>query len=98
MLRFSSANTHHQGEKPIATADSDEEQARIISMSKGMTILAANQKRMPRKTGPAPSIDPASEAVGLGESPIGDALRSIYQQTIEEEIPQEFLDILGKLA
>lgn len=66
-------------------------------MSKGITILAANQKPMPRKTGPAPSIDPAPEA-GLGESPIGDALRSIYQQTIEEEVPQEFLDILGKLA
>jgi len=29
---------------------------------------------------------------------VGEALRSIYQQTIEEEVPTEFLDILGKLA
>lgn len=29
---------------------------------------------------------------------VGDALRSIYQQTVNEEIPDEFRDILGKLA
>lgn len=29
---------------------------------------------------------------------VGDALRSIYQETIDEQVPDEFLDILGKLA
>jgi hypothetical protein len=29
---------------------------------------------------------------------VGETLRSIYQQTVDEEIPAEFLDILGKLA
>jgi len=28
---------------------------------------------------------------------MGSALRSIYQQTVEEQIPPEMLDLLGKL-
>lgn len=34
----------------------------------------------------------------IEQSHVGEALRSIYQQTVSEEIPDEFLDILGKLA
>ena len=34
-----------------------------------------------------------------GESPeLGSALRSAYQRTIEEEIPSDLLDLLGKLG
>lgn len=29
---------------------------------------------------------------------VGSALRSIYQKTIEEKVPDEFLDLLGKLG
>ncbi|MBY0303988.1 MAG: hypothetical protein K2W86_02405 [Sphingomonas sp.] len=28
---------------------------------------------------------------------MGEALRSVYQQTIDEQIPPEMLDLLGKL-
>lgn len=28
---------------------------------------------------------------------MGSALRSVYQQTVEEQIPSEMLDLLGKL-
>jgi hypothetical protein len=28
---------------------------------------------------------------------IGRALRSVYQETVEEQVPDEFLDLLGKL-
>ncbi|CAN5630572.1 hypothetical protein BH10PSE14_BH10PSE14_22550 [soil metagenome] len=28
---------------------------------------------------------------------MGSALRSVYQQTVDEKIPDEFLDLLGKL-
>ena len=28
---------------------------------------------------------------------MGDALRSVYQQTVEESVPEEFLALLGKL-
>ncbi|NNM76857.1 hypothetical protein HJG53_08095 [Sphingomonas sp. ID1715] len=31
------------------------------------------------------------------EGPVGDALRSVYEKAVEEEIPQEMLDLLGKL-
>ena len=34
-----------------------------------------------------------------GDSPeIGTALRSIYQRTVDEHIPPEMLDLLGKLG
>lgn len=29
---------------------------------------------------------------------MGSALRSVYQRTVEEEVPDEFLDLLGKLG
>jgi hypothetical protein len=32
------------------------------------------------------------------QSHVGEALRSIYEQTVNEQIPDEFLDILDKLA
>ena len=28
---------------------------------------------------------------------MGAALRSVYQETVEERVPDEFLDLLGKL-
>lgn len=33
----------------------------------------------------------------LGRTDVGKALRSVYQCTIEEDIPAELLDLLGKL-
>jgi hypothetical protein len=34
-----------------------------------------------------------------GEGPeIGGALRSVYQQTVDEQIPPDLLDLLGKLS
>ncbi|MGE0773518.1 MAG: NepR family anti-sigma factor [Sphingomonadaceae bacterium] len=34
----------------------------------------------------------------LKKGQVGESLRSIYQQTVDEQVPDEFLDILGKLA
>lgn len=31
-------------------------------------------------------------------SPVGDALRSVYDRTVAEDIPPEMLDLLGKLG
>ena len=31
------------------------------------------------------------------DAAMGEALRSVYQKTVEESIPAEFLDLLGKL-
>ena len=34
-----------------------------------------------------------------GKDPaVGAALRSIYQKTVDESVPQEMLDLLGKLG
>ena len=32
------------------------------------------------------------------EGPLGDALRSAYQRVINEDVPPEMLDLLGKLG
>ena len=32
------------------------------------------------------------------DSNVGNALRSAYQQTVNEDVPPEFLDLLGKLT
>lgn len=35
---------------------------------------------------------------GSGNSELGGALRSIYQRTVDERIPPDLLDLLGKLG
>ena len=35
---------------------------------------------------------------GGGGGEVGDALRTVYQRTINEDIPPEMLDLLGKLG
>ena len=43
------------------------------------------QKPQPRKKGPS-------------DGDVGGALRSIYQRTVDERIPPDLLDLLGKLG
>ena len=33
-----------------------------------------------------------------GDGDVGNALRSIYQKTVDEAVPSEMLDLLGKLG
>ena len=47
---------------------------------------ASAETRQPRKR----------KSGGGGE--VGDALRTVYQRTINEDIPPEMLDLLGKLG
>jgi hypothetical protein len=35
---------------------------------------------------------------GVGTGDVGSALRSVYQRTIDEQIPPDLLDLLGKLG
>jgi len=35
---------------------------------------------------------------GVRDANVGNALRSVYQQTVNEDVPPEFLDLLGKLT
>ena len=47
----------------------------------------SDRKASSRKPAAKPNNDAA----------MGEALRSVYQQTVEESVPAEFLDLLGKL-
>lgn len=41
----------------------------------------------------------SKDRTSAGKNPaVGEALRSIYQKTIDESVPQEMLDLLGKLG
>lgn len=47
----------------------------------------------------ADHAEPRSPRKGKGQTgEVGDALRTVYQRTIEEDIPPEMLDLLGKLG
>jgi hypothetical protein len=45
---------------------------------------------------PAEAARPRKRRGQPGE--VGDALRTVYQHTIDEDIPPEMLDLLGKLG
>jgi hypothetical protein len=45
------------------------------------------------KTGKRPIPDAA-----IGDANVGQALRSAYQRTVNEEVPADLMDLLGKLG
>ena len=63
-----------------------------------------NDKDDERRRRSAPSPDshhtdaPRGRKKRGGTPEVGNALRAAYQQTIDETIPPEFLDLLGKLG
>lgn len=69
--------------------------------------LSGNSRDGPRRAGgrDKPTTNPpARKAAGKTEggkakaaSDVGRALRSVYDSTLREEVPQDFLDLLGKL-
>ena len=60
--------------------------------SRGTTL--GSDRNLPEKTSeqPAPSTEGKSK-----DKDMGAALRSVYQQTVDEAVPEEMLDLLGKL-
>jgi hypothetical protein len=66
-------------------------------VTRGRTVLAASKRETKEKDRiQRPAGKKSRDKTQQGH--VGEALRSIYQQTVNEEIPDEFLDILGKLA
>jgi hypothetical protein len=63
---------------------------------RGTFGLTAEQKtKMPRsETGKARTDRDAKP----GDPHVANALRNAYQEAVSEDVPQEFLDLLGKLA
>ena len=55
-----------------------------LSSDNGNDEPPAPKQRKPRK--------------GAGTDEVGKALRSAYDETLREEVPDDFLDLLGKLS
>jgi hypothetical protein len=65
--------------------------------------FVVEQDREPRRKSeddPAAAQEPrrSSRRRKTEPSEVGDALRTVYQRAIEEDIPPEMLDLLGKLG
>ena len=56
-----------------------------------------DSKKAPAPRDPASPPRPVKPATGAGDRDMGTALRKIYQRAVEETIPAEMLDLLGKL-
>lgn len=63
-----------------------------------MGKLAANEKEAQDNDRSKRSAATKTAEGKSSKNHVGEALRSVYQHTIDEQIPQDFLDILGKLA
>ncbi|MFW2830620.1 NepR family anti-sigma factor [Sphingomonas sp. ID0503] len=61
----------------------------------GVSALAVSKNGSDEK--PAPPRNPKS-ARKAGNKEVGQALRSAYDQTVNEDVPSDLLDLLGKLS
>lgn len=65
-----------------------------------MPELPDGKKGMTLVSGDKISVKPQAKRTAKVQSKdrdMGSALRTVYQKTVEEEIPAEMLDLLGKL-
>ena len=71
----------------------------VISMRKGAAtsgaqgLVSTSSEKNKRSQGKKPT-----RARAKRDSDVGDALRSIYQKTVHEDVPAEMLDLLDKLG
>jgi hypothetical protein len=67
-----------------------------------LTFASDKDDERRRRSAPSPQgheSDAPAARKKRGTTPeVGNALRAAYQQTIDETIPPEFLDLLGKLG
>lgn len=52
----------------------------------------------PDRAGATRKPTASKDKTGKDGRDVGAALRSVYQKTVEEKVPDEFLDLLGKLG
>ena len=60
-------------------------------------LNAENDKNTPAPGEPSGRKAPARRK-GAGTDEVGKALRSAYDETLREDVPDDFLDLLGKLS
>lgn len=67
-----------------------------------MTVETDKDDGVPSKGSPSRDAQPGRKAKSAkktqGDSEVGGALRSIYQRTVDERIPPDLLELLGKLG
>lgn len=66
-----------------------------VTKRQGVFGLAANDKGREQQTR---SDARAKRGGGAGDAHVAEALRSAYEQAVREDVPAEFLDLLGKLS
>lgn len=81
----------NQKSKDMASKEASEQMA---PMEKDR-LPGEREESPPSRKGARP---PGRAAPRQVDSPLGDALRSVYDETVSEDIPAEMLDLLGKLA
>ena len=60
-------------------------------------MSADNSNKTPRSVDP-PAKKASARRKGAGKDEVGKALRSAYDEALREEVPDDFLDLLGKLS
>jgi hypothetical protein len=60
-------------------------------------LSADNNNSTPSRDDPKVKKAP-SRRKGAGTDEVGKALRSAYDETLREDVPDDFLDLLGKLS
>jgi hypothetical protein len=68
--------------------------ADVLPAAGGRGILALSEDKKIKRKSEARAADGVS---GKPDRDVGHALRSVYSNTVNEEIPSELLDLLGKL-
>ena len=74
---------------PLPARKGDE---RLSERQKGDPIGASDKHKKPAGRGPDPT--PAKPRA----NDVGRALRSVYDETLRESVPDDFKDLLGKLS
>jgi hypothetical protein len=73
-----------------------EEQAATRGRGRGILALSDETKSTQEQAGPQTATD--SRDGKKADRDVGHALRSVYSATVNEDIPSELLDLLGKLG
>lgn len=66
-----------------------------IGESDGRGTLALSEDKNSKRDGKDGAARPAAQST---DRDVGHALRSVYSTTVNEDIPAELLDLLGKLS
>jgi hypothetical protein len=73
--------------------------------ARGIELSFENDKHIERRRKSVPASDTrkgrelnSKKGKSAGGTELGSALRSVYQRTINEDIPPDLLDLLGKLG